>query len=231
MNIDTFEALVYQRKTVRNFKPDPVSHALLERVIRITQQAPSTYNLQPVHYFIIRQQQLKESIVHTCLGQKQVLTAPAVVIFAADKNAAAHNFEKVWEADVKTGAVTEERFEICKNLVELNFSTKPMGFGWLTKCLLAPLLRLFTPLPELPAVHKRAWLQGNVGIAAATFMLAAESVGLATCPMSGFDERRLKKAVKIPKSFYVPLIIAVGYPAERPISRSRLPLDEVVHWL
>ena len=29
-------------------------------------------------------------------------------------------------------------------------------------------------------------------------MLAAESVGLSTCPMSGFDEKRLKKAVNIP---------------------------------
>ena len=231
MNIDAFEALAFHRRTVRNFKPDPISHALLERLIRITQRAPSSFNLQPVHYFIIRQQQIKESIVHTCLGQKQVLSAPAVVVFAADRDAAAHNFDKVWEADLKNGVMTEEKLDICRNLVDMNFSIKPLGFGWLTKCFLGPLIRLFTPLPELPAIHKNAWLQKNVGFAAMMFMLAAESVGLGTCPMSGFDERRLKKAVKIPRRFDVPLIIAVGYPADRPPSRSRLPLEEVVHWM
>ena len=231
MNLDAFEALAFHRRSVRNFKADPISHSLLERLLRITQHAPSSFNLQPIHYFIVRQQQIKESILHTCLGQKQVLSAPAVVVFAADRDAAAHNFDKVWESDLKSGAVTEEKLEICRNLVDMNFSTKPFGFGWITKCFVAPLIRFFTPLPTLPAVHKRAWLEKNVGFAAMMFMLAAESVGLSTCPMSGFDERRLKKAVKIPRRFDVPLIMAVGYAADRLPARSRLPFEEVVHWL
>lgn len=231
MNLDAFEALAFHRRTVRLFKPDPIAYSLLERLIRITQRAPSGYNLQPVHYYIIRQQQLKEALLPVCLGQKQVLSAPAVVIFAADPHAATHNFERVWNEDLKNGAVTEEKLNICRHLVDMNFSTSPLGFGWLAKLLLAPVIRLFSPLPELPAVHQRAWLQHNVGYAAMMFMLAADSVGLGTCPMTTFDERRLKKAVHIPRSFHVPLIVAVGYPAERPAARTRLPLDEVTHWL
>jgi nitroreductase len=231
MNLDAFEALAFHRRSVRNFKPDPISHALLERLIRITQRAPSSYNLQPVHYYIVRQQQIKEALVRPALGQKQVLSAPALVIFAADRDAAAHNFDKAWGTDLAQGAITEEKLDIGRNLVDLNFSIKPLGCGWITKCCIAPLIRLFTPIPELPAIHKRAWLQKNVGLAAMMFMLAAESAGLATCPMSGFDEHRLKKVVKIPRRFDVPLLIAVGYPAERPPERSRLPLEEVVHWL
>ncbi len=231
MNIDAFEALAFHRRSVRNFKPDPISHSLLERLLRITQTAPSSYNIQPIHYYVIRQQRIKESIVRSCLGQKQVLSAPAVIVFAADRDAATNNFEKTWGVDLANGVVSEEKMEICRNLIDMNFSTKPLGFGWLTKLLFAPFIRLFTPLPELPAVYKNAWLQKNVGVAAMMFMLAAESVGLGTCPISGFDERRLKKAVKIPRRFDVPLIIAVGYPAERPPARSRLPLEEIAHWL
>jgi len=113
----------------------------------------------------------------------------------------------------------------------MNFSTKPFGSGWFTKFLVAPFIRLFTPLPVLPAVHKRAWIEKNVGFPAMLFMLAAESVGLSTCPMSGFDEHRLKKILKIPRRFDVPLIMAVGYGADHPQERSRLPFEEVVHWL
>jgi nitroreductase len=49
--------------------------------------------------------------------------------------------------------------------------------------------------------------------AAQTFMLAAESAGLSTVPMEGFDEGRVKKLLKIPRSMRVPLIIVVGYKA------------------
>jgi nitroreductase len=231
MNIDAFETLAFRRRAVRNFKPDPISLALLERLLRITQRAPSSFNLQPVHYFIIRQQQVKESILHACLGQKQVLSAPAVIVFAGDRDAVAHNFDRVCQSDVSTGAVAEEKVDIWRNLIDLNFSTKPLGFGWLTKCIIAPFIRLFTPLPTLPAIQKRAWLENNVGLAAMMFMLAAESAGLATCPISGFDEHRLKKAVKIPRRFVATLIMAVGYPADHPPARSRLPLEEVSHWL
>ncbi len=231
MKFDGFEALALHRRSVRSFKPDPISHALLERLLRITQHAPSGYNLQPVHYYIIRQQQIKESIVHTCLGQKQVLSAPAVVVFAADKQGAVHHFEKIWGEDLANGAVTEETKDITRHIIDMNFSTGPFGFGWLTKVLLAPMIRLFSPLPALPVVHLRAWLQQNVGLSAMMFMLAAESAGLGTCPMSTFDERRLRKIVGIPHSFHVPLIVAVGYPAERPPARYRLPLEEVVHWM
>jgi nitroreductase len=62
-------------------------------------------------------------------------------------------------------------------------------------------------------------------------MFAAESAGLSTCAMSGFDEGRMKKVLGIPRRFDLPMIVAVGYPAERLPLRTRLPIEDVVHWL
>lgn len=230
MNIDEFEALCSHRRSVRQFKPDPISRDLIERLLRVTQKAPSSYNLQPIHYYIVKQQLDKESIVRACLGQKQVLSAPIVVAFAADRRAEERNFERIWQEDVQLGAVTQEKFDICRHLVEMSFSTSPCGFGFLAKAILGPAIRLFSPLPRLPAVHKREWLEKNIGFPAMVFMLAAESAGLGTCPITTFDEGRVKKILKIPRAYDVPLLLAVGYPAERPPQRSRLPMDEVVHW-
>ena len=63
MNLDEFEELAFRRASVRDYRPDPVSRDLLERLLRVTQRTPSTYNLQPVHYYVVRQQQLKEAML------------------------------------------------------------------------------------------------------------------------------------------------------------------------
>ena len=63
------------------------------------------------------------------------------------------------------------------------------------------------------------------------FMLAAQSAGLATCPIKNFDECRVKKALKIPKRHAVSLIVAVGYAAENPPQKTRLDPRDVSHWV
>lgn len=230
MNIDQFEELALRRAAVRSFSPDPVSRELLERLLKITQRTPSAFNLQPVHYYVIKKREVKESLVDTCLGQRQILNAQALVVFAADRDVVLHHFEKVWEGDLRLGVVKEDQREFYQKFVDMSFSTKPMGCGWISKAFLAPIFRFFTPIPELPAVHKRCWLDRHVGLSAMMFMLAAESAGLASCPISAFDERRLKRILKIPRRFIAPLIVAVGYPTQRPPSKSRLPLEEIIHW-
>jgi nitroreductase len=61
-------------------------------------------------------------------------------------------------------------------------------------------------------------------------MIAAHEMGLATAPLDGFDEPRVKRLVRLPpRRFVVPLVIPIGYAAEIPAPRSRLPLSEFVH--
>lgn len=45
-------------------------------------------------------------------------------------------------------------------------------------------------------------------------LLAATSHGLATCPMEGFDMRRLRKALRIPLRYSIPIVVCIGYPSE-----------------
>ncbi len=64
------------------------------------------------------------------------------------------------------------------------------------------------------------------------FMLAAESHGLATCPMEGYDENRVRSILNIPSHYAVPLIVAVGHydkQGSRLMKSVRLPFDEVVY--
>jgi nitroreductase len=45
-------------------------------------------------------------------------------------------------------------------------------------------------------------------------MLAAAEQGLASLPMEGFDESRVRAALGIPRRYAVPCVVAVGYATE-----------------
>ncbi|MNF11462.1 Nitroreductase family protein [compost metagenome] len=63
-------------------------------------------------------------------------------------------------------------------------------------------------------------------------MLAFQSHGYSTCPMEGFDEKRLKQVLPVPKGAIPVMLLAVGMPGERAVynPRLRFPLNQRVAW-
>lgn len=53
----------------------------------------------------------------------------------------------------------------------------------------------------------------DVGIAAAQLCLRAAELGLGTCMLGWFDERKVKKLLGIPGGTRVALLVSIGYPA------------------
>ncbi len=85
------------------------------------------------------------------------------------------------------------------------------------------------------------YLAVDVGIAFEHLMLAAADVGLGTCWLGAFDEKRIKEALKISERIKVVALSPLGYPAQRPSLRARLtsavarskkrkPLADIVHY-
>jgi len=69
----------------------------------------------------------------------------------------------------------------------------------------------------------------SCSIAAMTLMLAAQSLGLATCPMIGFDPRKVAGIVRMPADHIPALLVVLGRPGPvPPFPTSRLPLAEIV---
>lgn len=229
MTIDSFLELCKRRRTTRRFAETPVSKELLLKLLECAQWAPSGFNLQPTHFWVVQEPELKKKLLKACLSQNQVLEAPAVIVFSGDRRVAQNNLDAVIDEEYANGRMTEEYEERLRGNVKLNFD-QGYGIQWIAKLIGAPFLRLFTPMPTLPAVHKRFWLAKQVMMPAMSFMLAAEAAGLATAPLEGFDEWRVKRALGIPMSHVVPIVIPVGYPmGEKPL-KTRLPLEEVTHF-
>lgn len=52
----------------------------------------------------------------------------------------------------------------------------------------------------------------DIGIAATHFCLQATALGLSTCMIGWFDEKKIKKMLHVPKNKRLPLLITLGYP-------------------
>jgi nitroreductase len=76
----------------------------------------------------------------------------------------------------------------------------------------------------------------DVSIAMTHIALAATALDIGTCFVGWFNERRLKKLLKVPGNYRIAVLLAMGYPAESSTSksiggiepRSRKKLEEIV---
>ena len=97
-----------------------------------------------------------------------------------------HRFvEKNFKEMVKTGAMTEEQRQ------------------WFSEAR--------TSLYGETEEKQQAFACKNTGFFAMALMLTAKNLGLDTHPMDGFDHEAVRKEFNIPKNYWIPLLLAVGY--------------------
>ncbi|MBL8880269.1 MAG: nitroreductase family protein [Phycisphaerales bacterium] len=227
--LESFEQLAKHRRSIRHFDPRAVADELLMRLLDCARWAPSGYNLQPTHFVLVSDLAIKMRLFTACMSQRQIVEAPTIVVFVGDRRAFQHNAEAMLAQERAAESISPEYETLLRRVLPLAFSHAPAGLGWLWKALLIPVAAIFRPVPSIPAVHQRFWLAKQVALAAMNFMLAAEAAGLATVPMEGFDERRVRRLLGIPRWCIVPIIVPVGYAADRPAGKTRLPLAGMTH--
>ena len=66
-------------------------------------------------------------------------------------------------------------------------------------------------------------------IAASYIQLAAEALGVATCWIGAFDEKRVSISLKIPLDIRPVLMLPIGYAEEVPEPRPRMALNRFTH--
>lgn len=91
--MNDFFDVIAARRSVRSYKDDPVPDELIRKLIDAACWAPSGGNLQPWTFYVIKDQQTKESIVQaTYIGfdketgrpQQWINTAPVLILIGAD---------------------------------------------------------------------------------------------------------------------------------------------------
>lgn len=88
---------------------------------------------------------------------------------------------------------------------------------------------------EIQADDRRARsLQYDFGQATAYMMLAAADLGIGSGHASVEDQEQARRVLGFPGDHFCAYLIALGFPADRPLrpirQPKRRPFDEVVHW-
>ncbi len=69
----------------------------------------------------------------------------------------------------------------------------------------------------------------DVGIAAEAIVLTAFEADIGSCIMGAIERERIKGILGIPNSFEVPLVVALGYPKEKPVLEKET--KDLFYWL
>lgn len=70
----------------------------------------------------------------------------------------------------------------------------------------------------------------DVTLAGGNMMTMATNLGLGTCWIGAFDERKVKEILEIPDNIEVIALLTLGYPDEKTEIPPRVELEKIVHW-
>lgn len=71
-------------RSIRSFKPDSISEAMLDQIIRAAQQAPSSMNAQEISLVVVRDAERKAKIAEFAGNQAWIAQAPVFITLVID---------------------------------------------------------------------------------------------------------------------------------------------------
>ena len=118
-----FYAAVESRRTVRDFLPDPVPQEVLDRALDAARLAPSSSNLQPWEFVIIRDPAIRRSAEAACLDQGPAKTAPVLIALVTHRDTWRRNRDGYC-----SGRQGRQRSSVS---AELRYSGFRVAYGWI----------------------------------------------------------------------------------------------------
>lgn len=203
-----FFEVIKSRRSVRRYTPTAVPEAVVTKAIDAALLAPNSSNLQTWKFFWVQSKDKKQALVEACLSQGAARTAQELIVIVASP--------KLWKKTSKAIIENSTPPNSPKQFLEYYKKLVPFTYGFRIlsplKWLAYNIIGLFRPIMRRPWSFRDVQ---EVSIKSATlacenFMLAITAQGFATCPMEGFDEKRVKKILDLSCDERVVMVISVG---------------------
>jgi len=192
------------RRSIKSFKNDPIPEAVLQELLSLMQDAPSSWNFQPTRVVMIRSMAQKEALSAAAWGQKQILEAPVTFVFSVS----IRGWEKHMDEILKTGVTSEAWPQKFADWIRDNAPGFQKGL----------------------AEREREYAIKDAMIMATTLALAAQSKGYSTCYINGWDEPKVKEIIGVEgdKNIAIALVLPVGLPNYEAKHPGRLPAAKTI---
>ncbi len=240
MKEQTVSAALAHRRSVRVYDPEkPLPNTAVEDSLKAASLAPNSSNLQLWEFHHIEGETALKDVAACCFNQPAAKTAQEMVVFVVRRDLwreriadnIAHvkrSFEKSKDRDPK------------KEKGALSYYGKIIpqlygGASWLGGLLKYAKAQLDgikkTTYREVRQSDMRIVAHKSTALAAQSFMLSMAAKGYDTCPMEGFDSKRLKQVLGLPATVEINMVVSCGIRKEEGIygERFRVPFEKVYH--
>ena len=206
---------IFHRRAVKAFEPVEIPQALREQILDAARHAPSSFNTQPYRLFWVESSARKAAAAKLCLGQRPAETASALVVAVADIGSLAATSQAQAEWMRKNGFSDDKvrDYERTAKIGRILFMPGPFNIFAAVKWAVLRLVNLWKPVGMPPLFRQEVlkWATKSTSLACENLMIAAEALGLNTCPMEGFDGRRLSKFLGLStRDHEIVMVIAIG---------------------
>lgn len=179
--------------------------AALEQALVLS---PSSYGLQPWKFFVVETPATREQLLPHSWGQKQIVDASHLVVFAVKKDVGPADAERLVARSSAVRGIPPATLDGYKNMM----------VGSLTR----------SSAPEIDA-----WMSRQVFIALGVFLTTAAMLGVDACPMEGFVPEKYDEILGLTAKGYAARVAATaGYRAAddayAALAKVRFPAEEVV---
>ena len=229
---------IFQRRAIKVFDPVPIAPEVRLQILDAARSAPSSFNTQPYRFVWIESPEIRKQAAHLCMSQSPAETASALVVAVADIGSwrSTHKSHLEW---MRSAGFSPE--EISEREKKSGFAKWFFLQGWfgcfgILKALILRVIHSRKIIGSLPVARRGLfqWATKSTALACQNLMIAAEALGLNTCPMEGFDGRRLSKFLHLsPRYHEIVMVIAIGKKSARhnDSPQWRRPLEETVQFL
>ncbi|MET4692185.1 nitroreductase family protein [Endozoicomonas lisbonensis] len=233
----SFEQIVNSRRAVRKYEQDtPFDHEAVRKAIELATLAPNSSNMQLWEFHRVISSEAREQVARCCMGQSAARMARELVVIVVRpdkwKKHAHINAGKIREAyKDQNDAKARRAHGYYEKLIPMLYNNDRFGVRGAVRKLLTFLRGLSRPtVREVSRSDVRVSIHKSAGLAAMTFMYAMKSRGYDTCPLEGFDSRRVKTCLGLPGGSEITMIIGCGKGTSDGVysERFRVPLDEVM---
>jgi len=211
--MDTIEA-IKERKSIRAFKPKPVSIKTVKDVLEIAIQAPSAVNAQPWEFFIVKGEAL-EKLRRKSVEQFRRGIGPGPDLPLPDKERGDMGLQGVYRK--RSIALSVQIFKLL-GIAKGDKQALQDYLEAMYRYFDAPVVIIIV----IDQVFQLTWPMVDMGTIAQTIALTALEFGLGTCIMRAIVDypEQVREIVGVPDSKRIILGMTIGYPDwEHPINR------------
>jgi nitroreductase len=203
-----FTGVVSSRRSVHQYVGSDLDDDTVESISETVRYAPSSYNLQPWEFLVLRGDENLERLREVANGRDHVTDAAATVVVFGNTGPSAHA-EAVLDDWLRKDYLPDEDV---RDAVLENVEARA----------------------EWPETERRLWTTRSSTLAAMALLNAAWNEGVASCPMGGFDADALVEAFDVDDGYEPAMLVTLGSPEDdaadvEPPRKYRRPVDEIVH--